>query len=414
VQVTTRGFIFDLIQFRPRFQARHRLDAKKSRRRLFSPQKLFFTVLELVGSTNSEGYLHALAATFLDLNSKKRSSMPGKSALSQIRQKISYHFFSEQFEDLMRRFEPHRLTWEGLRVYAIDGHEVSLPCSEDVLKAGYRGRALYRNKETHYPRMYLVQTFDVLSGVTKDLFFSPFRNELDGMRAMVKRLERNSLCLYDRFYMSKSLLDTHRAAGNYFLARVKKNSFLEIREFLKASGKKIRRVRIHGVRITLIKHWVPGKSEPILLATNLPKSRVIKDKMYKIYSYRWEIENAFRDLNSTLKLPQWHSTKTNGILQELYCIHWLLNVTRIEVVLRQPKPKSIFDAEYQKPNCKLLISMLRKITISRRNESQEIAFITLLHKSTEKRTRLSRASPREIKFSENPFQRANAVKRRAA
>ncbi len=128
--------------------------------------------------------------------------MPVKSSLSKIRQSISYLFFKNIFESLITDYEPLRKTFHGFYIYAIDGDQLALPRSKDLLKEGYCGYPCPNEMETHFLRMYLSHAYDVLSGVTKNLCFSPALNEIANAIQMIGSFESNSITLYDRLYLS--------------------------------------------------------------------------------------------------------------------------------------------------------------------------------------------------------------------
>lgn len=367
-------------------------------------------MLQLVAGANGQGYVYALATAFLAQS--KLTLPPAKSAFCRLRQKISFHFFEALLNELLSYFEPKRWTWKGLRLYAMDGNELSLPCTTDVLNAGYRGRALRNGTETYYPRLYLVHVFDVLSGVTKGIYFGPHRNELLGARELVPRLEHNCLCLYDRFYMSRLLLELHRDAGNYFLARVKKNAFAEVSRFCK-STRKSQTVVVHGTKINLFKSKIPHCKQPTIIATNLPRHLIDKKSVYKLYALRWQVENSFRDLACTIKIQQWHSHNLNGLLQELYSAYWLMNYARIEIALHRRKPRKLIELEYEAPNFKLLFQWLVMWLVADQTASHfEYQFNWLLAHSTERRRRLSRQYPRAVRYAQKNYKRINTATKR--
>ena len=88
------------------------------------------------------------------------------------------YFFKDIFESLITDYEPLRKTFHGFYIYAIDGDQLALPRSKDLLKEGYCGYPCPNEMETHFLRMYLSHAYDVLSGVTKEslLFSRPQRN----------------------------------------------------------------------------------------------------------------------------------------------------------------------------------------------------------------------------------------------
>jgi hypothetical protein len=156
-----------LPNFLHRFQSKYLIGKRKIRLRKFTPKILFHTVLELVAGTNKEGYLNALLKSFDFKGSSEGTAPPSKGSLSKMRARISFKFFRDYFLKLIRRYEPYRLTFRGLRIYAGDGFELSLPRTKQILKAGFVGRAVSRYRDMYYPRMYLFHCYDVLSGAPR-------------------------------------------------------------------------------------------------------------------------------------------------------------------------------------------------------------------------------------------------------
>ncbi|MBK8203545.1 MAG: transposase [Bdellovibrionales bacterium] len=264
--------------------------------------------------------------------------MPAKSALSKKRGRVSFEFFKEQVDDVIMKYEPHCRTWRGLRVYATDGDQYELPRTEDILNQGYRGYPCADDKETHYPRMYVVHCYDVLGGVTKAFRYSNANEEMHNAMEIAVGLEEKSLTLYDRLFFCKDLVRSHQGSGSYFVARLKEDGWIlpEIITFAKSSKRNFS-FEFEGTLIHLIKVVNPRTGETALFATNLERSRFRNKEINDLYALRWEAETANRDMTHTLKMEQWHSHFLNGILQEIYTILWLMNQARVQMaqVLRK-------------------------------------------------------------------------------
>ncbi len=286
-----------------------------------------------MSSTNGEGYPEALRRCFENLD--KACLEPVKSSYSKMRLKISYHFFQEKFFDLIQTIQNHRKTYKGLYIYATDGQESAIPVSEEILSLGYRGRMRVKKKETYYPRMYFSQSFDVVNEVTMGVSFSSQRNENRDALLFLKKIEKNSLVLYDRAYICRTLLDEHQRKGNYFIFRCQSGgTFKEIIEFCK-SKKRTDIWFYNGMEIRLIKIKNPHTKEDLVMATNLPSDLFSRSQIADLYARRWAVESSFKD-SVTQKFEQWHSKTENGILQELYTHLWLLNWTRLQILCEAP------------------------------------------------------------------------------
>jgi hypothetical protein len=332
--------------------------------------------------------------------------------LSKLRAKISFVLFRDIFEGLILKFEPKRILLKGLRVYATDGLQLTLPRAEKVIELGYTGRAVSKYRESYLPRMYLTHCYDVLSGVTKTFRYSPRPDEIRDAEVMIKHLEKKSVSLYDRLYISSRLIRAHQRAGNFFVFRCRRKGVLmPIQEFYK-SKKKITTFTLDGMIVSLIKVYNPKLKRHDVFATNLPQSWVKKTIIGPLYKLRWEVENSFRELTTTVQLQQWHSKSMNGILQELYASFWLINFTKIQMNLRMKKAINPLLARYQKPNFKVIlnhvIDVFRKILNKIRGVLNDIAYLIKL--TTERRKRYSRKYPRQIRGPASPYPYNNTVR----
>lgn len=381
--------------------------------RKFTPQKLFLAVLNLISGAKNEGYFHALKDTW-DIDGDLKD-MPAKSALSKKRGRVSFGFFKDELDSAITGYEPHRRTWKGMHVYGTDGDQYELPRTEDILDNGYRGYPCANNMETHYPRMYVVHCYDVLGGVTKAFRYS---NENDEVRLAVEiagSLERKSLTLYDRLFISGDLFRAHAANGSYAIARCREGvTFTEINEFF-ASNKRNATFLIDDITIHLVKIVNPRTGEVAVFATNLPRKKFKNRDINDLYALRWECETANRDLSNTIKVEQWHSESLNGILQELYAALWLMNQARIQMAARMRQRCSLASLfGYAKANFKLIsdfiMDSLEDLVFQRFRRVQR-RLNELLDRSTERRRRRSRSYPRQVKYTRKTYPSASLVPR---
>lgn len=360
-------------------------------------------MVSLVAGQNQSGYLAALLESFAGEN------LPDKSTLTKIRKRISYTFFQDILSDLLSTLEPRRITFQGLRIYAIDGLQLTLPRTDDLISSGFNGRAVSRYRESYMPKGYFTHCYDVLSGITKDFRFGPKLNEHADAREMVAGLEKNSLTLYDRLYWSMKLIRAHFRAGNFFLIRCRKNGVpVEITKFF-SSHKKTQTFTFLGKTLYLVKIKNEKHKRHDVFVTNLPRALWDLKLLERLYRLRWEVEQSFRDLTSTLKMEEWHSKSLNGILQELYTSLWLVNFTKSQINYQQKQPENLLAESYFRPNFKQAIyfvaselrRFLKKIRWVYRRLSE------LIIKSTEKRTHLKRSYPRQIRSPRSPYKYNN-------
>jgi hypothetical protein len=405
-----------LPSFDNKFNKKFIVGSEKTRCRKFDPQSFFLTIVHLVSGRNSEGYFHALSWTwdiFSDL-----VNAPVKSALTKMRSRISFDFFKSEVDSLLDDYEPHRRTWRGLRVYATDGDQYELPRSKDLLQKGFVGIACKGNKETHYPFLYVTHCYDVLGGVTKAFRWSNRHTEFAFAQEIAADLEQSSLTLYDRYFFCKDLMRSHQKSGSYFVARIKKGGagILDAMRSFVQGCKQETSFEFEGTTIHLIKLKNPRTKTISLYATNLPRTKFRNDEIGDLYTLRWEVETAHRDLSHTLCMGQWHSKTENGILQEVYASLWIMNQARIAMVkgsTQRLKNMSLLFS-YSKSNFKLVCDYLVR-NIRHLVEGNIERFLRglshIMRISGEKRSRRTRSYPRQTKAARRVYPSASTIPR---
>lgn len=307
----------------------------------------------------------------------------------------------------------------GYRVFAVDGDQLELPASDDVLQADYRGFPCKNDKETHYPRMYYTAKVEVFSGIAVDVRQSNKNDECKNAVEMAREARPDSITLYDRLHFSLELAEAHEASKSRYIARLKTGPrvLMELQEFI-ASKRKAKRVEIGDLFIRFLRVKNPKTKEWMYLATNFPRGVFKVREIQWLYWRRYDIETVFRDLTSTHSLGVWHSSKINGILQEFYLQFYVHNASRF-LILTQGGIEVIKDikkGEYCRPNFKLIREYFvdnLKLLIQKKTELFMDAIKTLIEKSMELRTYFSRMSPRQVKSTRNMYASASLVDRRA-
>jgi hypothetical protein len=376
------------------------------------------TLVYLIASPKQTGYLSAMRKTW-GLYDSELETLPSKSSLSDARSEISFEFFRESYEEQVSSIRTKLPKIKGLRLYAVDGDQLELPASEDILSYGYRGFSCKNGKETHYPRMYYTTKVEVFSGIVTDVRESIENDECKNAVDMAATTECGSITLYDRLHFSLKLANAHKDSKSFYIARLKVGSrvLMQLQEFVQ-SKRKVKLVCIDGLFIRFLRVKNHKTGEWMYLATNLPRSFFKIREIQWLYWRRYDIETVFRDLTATHSLGVWHSTKLNGILQEFYLQFYIHNCSRflilsgggIEVI------KDIKTGEYRRPNLKLIREYFldnMKLLLNRQVERLHLAVKFLIQKSMESRIFFSRLSPRQVKYAKNTYKSASLVPQRA-
>jgi hypothetical protein len=391
-----------------------------TRSRKFNPQTLFVSVLHLASSTNKDGYLTSLRRTWENFGFKG-SQTPSVSSLSEYREKVRFDFFKDIFENDLEQFEPSRKMFRGHYVYAIDGDQLDLPSSPNVLAKGYRGKKHSKVYETHYPKLYTVQLVDLINGTTNGFECSTRYGEQSLAQKIIPNLEANSITLYDRNFDSYRMAIAHEGAGNYFLVRVKANNprlNLEVQDFCR-SRRRSKWITMHPpygqtgwpIRLRLVKVWNPKTKIHLVFMTNLPEGLIRRKEAGALYQRRWGIESSFKDMTDTLKLGQWHSTKVNGIFQEIYALLWLANNVK-RLCAGASRARDFLKPQYQKANFKhavgVLVDHLDLLVRRKYRKLRRILHLWII-RTTARREHLSRSYPRQVKRHGKKYTNASRV-----
>ena len=88
----------------------------------------------------------------------------------------------------------------------------------------------------------------------------------------------------------------------------------------------------------------------ICIATNLSEEKFPLEEINKLYRMRWSEETSFRELKYTIGLINWHSSKYDGILQEINARMILYNfcelVTSHAVVKTSKNTKHVYKINF--------------------------------------------------------------------
>ena len=354
-------------------------------------------------------------------------SAPAKSSLSEFRNKVKYDFFEQIFDNQLCEIDSARVKIKNYFVYAIDGEQLDLAPSKDLIENGLRGhKSSVRGVETHYLKMYTCQAYDVVNGLIKEFNYSTSNQETYLAQTMIERLEKNSISIYDRHHCGYQSMFSHELHGSKFLIRARfrgEGSNIQ-KDILKFSRSKKRSAWINwepnwfnrgypALRVRLVRIRNPRSNEDMIFMSNLSDEEFSDNEIGQLYLRRWDIEGSFRDLTSTLKIEQWHSKTLNGCLQEIFAAFWLMNTLKFNAYRAHLRAKSWFKRNYRKANIKLAIEIF-DLHLHMLFEPRGRFFLATLlrecvRKSSENRRRLSRSFPRVVKKRGNSFPNANLV-----
>lgn len=364
-------------------------------------------MLSLVTSTNRDGYTSALQHVWNALD-KNMYQTPVKSSLSEARNKVSYEFFASIYNEDVKRLGRMGKKFRGYSINAVDGSDLDLPASEDVLNAGYRGSPWSKKYETHYPKMRVVHAYDVMNGIVSVFRESGAKSEHALASEISSSFDRKSLTIYDRLFCGHPTFKAHIESGSLFLIRSKTEGErlpVCVREFMASDRadqmvwwKPVKLHKSEALYVRLIKIMHPRTKEISVFVTNAPQSIFTRLELGKLYLKRWEIETSFRDLVSTLKMDQWHSSKINGILQEIYCLLWVTNAVKAQ--MNNAMNGDPLRTDYIKSNFKMCVALVVEnigLLVKRRFQKFFDLLDYWIRKTREQRHHQTRSYPRVVR-----------------
>jgi hypothetical protein len=235
---------------------------------------------------------------------------PDKAAFNRAREKFPVEVFQTLFAQPTEYAQTlagqhSKLTWNGFRVYAIDGTKKNLPHGEELLDF------FETPSHAHFPQRITGVLFGVLAKVPLNYMWAPFNTpEREMALALLPELGPGDLLLLDRGYPGYLMFRAIIEQGVDFLIRLPKDGmFKEIQDFL-ARGKKDGKVTLHppqnmakenpGVdlpplTLRVVAVALPGTGETaVFITTLLDRQKYPPRALRNIYHCRWNEEEFFK------------------------------------------------------------------------------------------------------------------------
>jgi len=279
------------------------------------------------------------------------------SAFCKARQKINHELFVELYRFVSRHFYAHQggRRWNHFRLLAVDGSELNLPSSEELLDK--YGCHHTNSIGTKIPQARVSFLCDVLNNITADAQIESFRvGEQEMFLSHLAHIGKGDLLTadanYGHFWVIKKMLEKKlefcirmpqsSTFIKNFLASGKKDEVLEwvpspkTRESCKRNNVNAAPIRIRLVRIDL------SESETEVLATSLlDQEKYNYDCIKDLYDKRWAVEEEIKKFMQRLMIEFFSSLKENGVLQDFYANVFMLNLVSF---LANPTKDQIYES----------------------------------------------------------------------
>lgn len=264
-----------------------------------------------------------------------KGGTPGRSTICEARQSVGVaplRLLAEEVIELQGRPETPHAFYAGMRLMALDGFVVNVfdsPANERAF-----GRPGNQRSAGAFPQTRVLSLCETGTHVLwKSLLKPCHRGEVPMAHYLVRFLQENMLLLWDRGFLSFSLVKKVRERGAHLLARVKSNLiFTPIKQLpdgsflakLYASARH-RQLDQDGIIVRIIEYTFddphrPGASEKHRLLTTLLSAREHPARrLIVLYHERWEEELAFDELKTHQREKRVLRSETPaGVVQEIY------------------------------------------------------------------------------------------------
>ena len=352
----------------PRLLPRHWVRRRGS---LGPPQVLIsLMVMSVLGCKGYERTIHEMKERLGDVLGWKRArDVPSPQALCQARRKLDGALCRDVMSTVYRLCTSARkyasVSYLGMRLLALDGTKLSLPAYK-ALRDHFGCPTQGEGKEQKGPQASLAMMWDVGANQPVEWRLGPYRmsERVQGLD-LVASTGPGDLIITDRGFPSRKMLRAIRERGSDFLMRVRSESHGTLREvasFL-ASGRDDSVVDLmdtnhHGtpspgvcaIPVRLIRLALPDGSTAVFITSLRDSTRHPAAQLLALYTSRWRIETAFRELKLWHGLEQFHARHVDGIAQEVCALMiFQLLTSELEAQVRIQHQKEIRDTPQESP-----------------------------------------------------------------
>lgn len=317
-------------------------------------------MMTVLGTKGYERTLTEMKARLGDvLGWEDDDDVPSASALCQARRKLNAKRCAELVSQVRQLCTTARscasVGYAGLRLVALDGTKLALPAYA-ALQQQFGCPTHGEGKELSGPQASLTVLWDVGANQPIAWHLGTCRtSEQTQATSLVESVGRGDLVLGDRNFPSRRFLTTlHRRQADV-LMRVRTDSKVmrEVTAFL-ASDAQDAVVQIeardeqdqpcpdlNSIRVRLLRTRLPDGSTAVFVTSLLDQQRHPAHGLIDLYTQRWRIETAFRELKIWHGLEQFHARHVDGIAQEITAVMiFQLLASELEAQARRRRPQS--------------------------------------------------------------------------
>jgi hypothetical protein len=249
-----------------------------------------------------------------------------KQAFSKARQKISPCAFQYLFEMTGERaFQSNVFgRYKGRRVFALDGSELYLPKSKDIIKE----YGMMRKNSIPYGRASVL--CDVITGYTVHSLLDSLET---GERKLAMRhldyfldyREKDDIVEFDRGYASNETIKELCDKEFNFVMRLKRKFNVEIDNTNKKDFFVNFEIEGKTYKLRVIKFDLSSGEKEVLI-TNLSRTEFKHSEFAELYHLRWGVETKYNTLKNKLDIENFSGKTVTSVLQDFYATLYLSNM----------------------------------------------------------------------------------------
>lgn len=276
-----------------------------------------------------------------------------KSALSHARQKLAPCFFKDWYEHQNQAFYAtgKYQTWNGLRLLGIDGSTGYLAKTTSMIeKYGTQS-----NQHISYPMCQFLFGHDLLNNLCCYSDIAPANtSESQMLYPWLATIPKDTLCIYDRLFVSAALCYMHQYLSIPFVMRCKLGHNQVVKDFV-ASGSTDEIVQFsfthqaikllkeqgyppptQGVTVRLVR-VILDSGEIEVLVTSLLDQVAYRAGIFKdLYAKRWGVETGIGCLKNQLQIELASGLTPLAVEQDFFATIFTYNLQSIFIHSVQP------------------------------------------------------------------------------
>jgi hypothetical protein len=278
-------------------------------------------------------------------------------AFCRARQRIRHTLFIDLHKFIVRFFYANigYKRWFDFRVLAIDGSELNLPSSKELLNKF--GCHHTNSIGTKIPQARVSFLCDVLNYITIDARIVSFKiGEQQMFESHLECIGKGDLLTADANYGHFRILKAIQKRKADFCIRMSQCSGF-IKQFL-ASGEtdivlqwnpslqtkencKKHNIDCNPFNVRLVRIELPSGKTEVLALSLLDHKKYSFEQVKQLYDKRWGVEEEIKKFMQRLLIEFFSSVKENGILQDFYANIFMLNMVSF---LAEPVSEEIYKS----------------------------------------------------------------------